>query len=90
VLVRITFPSINPVLLSCWLLAFTSWLDDLVIGGFVTGPSATTLPIAIFSGVCRGVRPDVNALAALFLGGVFVVVPLAFWLNGRAPSPAIA
>jgi ABC-type spermidine/putrescine transport system permease subunit II len=34
---RITFPGISPVLLSCWLLAFTLWLDDLVIVSFVTG-----------------------------------------------------
>jgi len=54
------------------------------------GPSVTTLPIAVFSGVCRGVRPDVNALATLFLDVVFVVVVLAFWLDARAPSPAIA
>jgi len=35
--VRSTFPGISPVLLSCWLLAFTLWLDDLVIGSSVTG-----------------------------------------------------
>jgi len=34
---QIAFPGISPVLLSGWLLAFTLWLDDLVIGRFVTG-----------------------------------------------------
>jgi len=32
-----TFAGISPALLSCWLLAFTLWLDDLLIGSFVTG-----------------------------------------------------
>jgi putrescine transport system permease protein len=45
-----------------WLLAFTLSLDDLVIASFVTGPSATTLPMAVFSSVRLGVSPEVNAL----------------------------
>jgi putrescine transport system permease protein len=45
-----------------WLLAFTLSLDDLVIASFVTGLSATTLPMAVFSSVRLGVSPEVNAL----------------------------
>ena len=43
-------------------LAFTLSLDDLVIASFVTGLSATTLPMAVFSSVRLGVSPEVNAL----------------------------
>src|SRR5467141_861358 len=68
VLARITLPGISPALVSGWLLAFTLSLDDLVIASFVTGPSATTLPMAVFSSVRLGVSPEVNALATLFLG----------------------
>jgi putrescine transport system permease protein len=77
VLARITLPGISPALISGWLLAFTLSLDDLVIASFVTGPSATTLPMAVFSSVRLGVSPEVNALATLFLGAVFVLVALA-------------
>jgi putrescine transport system permease protein len=70
-------------LISGWLLAFTLSLDDLVIASFVTGPSATTLPMAVFSSVRLGVSPEVNALATLFLAVVFVLVALAGWLMGR-------
>jgi putrescine transport system permease protein len=84
VLARITLPGIRPALISGWLLAFTLSLDDLVIASFVTGPSATTLPMAVFSSVRLGVSPEVNALATLFLGVVFVLVSLAFWLMARA------
>jgi putrescine transport system permease protein len=83
VLARITLPVIRPALISGWLLAFTLSLDDLVVASFVTGPSATTLPMAVFSSVRLGVSPEVNALATLFLCIVFVLVALAFWLMAR-------
>jgi putrescine transport system permease protein len=83
VLARITLPGIGPALVSGWLLAFTLSLDDLVVASFVTGPSATTLPMAVFSSVRLGVSPEVNALATLFLGVVFVLVALAFRLMAR-------
>ena len=83
VLARITLPGISPALVSGWLLAFTLSLDDLVVASFVTGPSATTLPMAVFSSVRLGVSPEVNALATLFLAVVFVLVALAFWLTAR-------
>ena len=83
VLTRITLPGIRPALISGWLLAFTLSLDDLVVASFVTGPSATTLPMAVFSSVRLGVSPEVNALATLFLVVVFVLVSLAFWLMAR-------
>jgi len=40
--------------------------------------------MAVFSSVRLGVSPEVNALATLFLGVVFVLVALAFWLMARA------
>jgi putrescine transport system permease protein len=83
VLARITLPGIGPALVSGWLLAFTLSLDDLVVASFVTGPSATTLPMAVFSSVRLGVSPEVNALATLFLAVVFVLVAVAFWLVAR-------
>src|SRR3989440_2753096 len=83
VLARITLPGISPALVSGWLLAFTLSLDDLVIASFVTGPSATTLPMAVYSSVRIGVTPEINALATLFLAFVFATVALAFWLMAR-------
>ena len=80
VLWRVTLPGIRPALVSGWLLAFTLSLDDLVVASFVSGPSATTLPMAVFSSVRLGVSPQVNALATLFLAAVLALVTLAFWL----------
>jgi putrescine transport system permease protein len=83
VLARVTLPGIRPALVSGWLLAFTLSLDDLVVASFVTGPSATTLPMAVFSSVRLGVSPEVNALATLFLCVVVVLVALAFRVMAR-------
>jgi putrescine transport system permease protein len=83
VLWRITLPGISPALVSGWLLAFTMSLDDLVIASFVSGPSATTLPMAVYSSVRIGVTPEINALATVFLAIVVTMVALAGWLMAR-------
>ena len=80
----ITLPLIAPALLAGWLLAFTLSLDDLVIASFTSGPSATTLPMVIFSKVRLGVSPEINALATLFLATVSVTVLLAGRLMTRS------
>jgi putrescine transport system permease protein len=63
----VTLPIIAPAVVSGWLLAFTLSLDDLVIASFTTGPSATTLPIKIFSAVRLGVSPEINALSTIMI-----------------------
>ena len=90
VLWRVTLPGISPALVSGWLLAFTLSLDDLVVASFVSGPSATTLPMAVYSSVRIGVTPEVNALATVFLAIVFVIVALAGWLMARQERSRLA
>ena len=87
---RVTLPGISPALVSGWLLAFTLSLDDLVVASFVSGPSATTLPMAVYSSVRIGVTPEINALATVFLGIVFVMVALAGWLMARQERRRLA
>ena len=70
----VTLPIIAPAVISGWLLAFTLSLDDLVIASFTSGPSATTLPIKIFSAVRLGVSPEINALSTLMISIVTVGV----------------
>lgn len=85
----VTLPVITPALVSGWLLAFTLSLDDLVIASFVTGPGASTLPMVIFSKVRLGVSPDVNALATIIIGFVFVAVLAAGWLMRKQMSKGL-
>jgi putrescine transport system permease protein len=90
VLWQVTLPGISPALLSGWLLAFTLSLDDLVVASFVSGPSATTLPMAVYSSVRIGVTPEINALATVFLGVVILIVALAFSLIARQERRRLA
>ncbi len=76
----ITLPLIIPALVSGWLLSFTLSLDDLVIASFTSGPSATTLPMLIYSRVRLGVSPEINALATIFIVAVCVVVTATYFL----------
>jgi len=79
----VTLPIIAPAVISGWLLAFTLSLDDLVIASFTTGPSATTLPIKIFSAVRLGVSPEINALSTILIGIVTVGVITASLVSKR-------
>jgi putrescine transport system permease protein len=80
----VTLPIIAPAVISGWLLAFTLSLDDLVIASFTAGPSATTLPIKIWSAVRLGVSPEINALSTIMIGIVAVAVIGASLVTKRA------
>jgi putrescine transport system permease protein len=80
----VTLPIIAPAVISGWLLAFTLSLDDLVIASFTAGPSATTLPIKVFSAVRLGVSPEINALSTIMIGIVTVGVISASLITKRA------
>ena len=80
----VTLPIIAPAVISGWLLAFTLSLDDLVIASFTSGPSATTLPIKIFSAVRLGVSPEINALSTILIGMVTIGVIAASLASKRA------
>ena len=73
----VTLPLIAPAVVAGWLLAFTLSLDDLVIASFTAGPSATTLPIKIYSSVRLGVSPEINALSTIIIAIVTVGVLVA-------------
>jgi spermidine/putrescine transport system permease protein len=71
---RVTLPTIMPGVLAGAMLAFTLSLDDYVITYFTAGPGSTTLPLRVFSMVRFAVTPEVNALSALWVLTVFIVL----------------
>ncbi|SAI14145.1 inner membrane permease polyamine transport protein [Bordetella ansorpii] len=79
----ITLPLIAPAVVSGWLLAFTLSLDDVVIASFLSGPGSTTLPMEVFSRVRLGLKPEVNALATLFILAVGTCVIVANRMQWR-------
>ncbi|HUG58345.1 MAG TPA: ABC transporter permease subunit, partial [Candidimonas sp.] len=82
----ITLPLIAPALLAAWLLAFTLSLDDVVIASFLSGPGYTTLPLEVFSRVRLGLKPEINALATLFMLAVGIAVVVANRMQWRKNS----
>ncbi|WP_068087887.1 ABC transporter permease [Polycladidibacter stylochi] len=80
----ITLPQILPGVLAGWMLAFTLSLDDLVIASFTSGPGATTLPMAIYSQVRRGVTPEINAICTIMITAVTLGVITISLLNKQA------
>lgn len=82
----ITVPMIIPALLAAWLLAFTLSLDDVVIASFLSGPGYTTLPLEVFSRVRLGLKPEINALATLFMLAVGIAVVVANRMQWRKKS----
>ncbi len=84
----ITLPLIAPALVAGWLLAFTLSFDDLVIASFTTGPSATTLPMVIFSSVRLGLSPQINALATILLVVVAAFILISARLVARTRKSA--
>lgn len=69
-LFKVVIPEIMPGIIAGFLMAFTYSLDDFIISYFVSGPTAQTLPITIFSMTRRKVSPEINALSTI----IFVVV----------------
>ncbi|MCB2134711.1 MAG: putrescine ABC transporter permease PotI, partial [Rhodobacteraceae bacterium] len=59
-------------------------LDDLVIASFAAGPSATTLPMKIFSSVRLGVSPEINALSTIMISIVTIGVISASLMSKRS------
>lgn len=80
----VTLPIIAPSVIAGWLLAFSLSLDDLVIASFTSGPSATTLPIKIFSAVRLGVTPEINALSTIMIAIVAFGVIVASLVTKRS------
>ncbi len=85
IILLILMPMIRPALISSWLLSFTLSLDDVIISSFVTGPGYDVLPLKIFSMVKVGVKPEVNALAALMvlISLVLVIISQPFFKESK-------
>lgn len=79
----IVLPIIAPALISGWLLSFTLSMDDLVITQFTAGPSATTLPMKVFSSVRLGISPKINAIGTIIILGATSVMVSSTLLSLR-------
>lgn len=85
---HVTLPLILPAVLAGAMLAFALSFDDLVVTAFNTGPSATTLPVAIYSAIKFGVTPQINAISTIIVAVVSVALLIAWRLGAFRAAPA--
>jgi len=71
---HVTLPVIFPAVAAAALLAFTVSFDDYVITSLVAGVDSETLPMAIYAIARRGVNPEVNAISAIIVVGLGVLI----------------
>ncbi|HVO02469.1 MAG TPA: ABC transporter permease [Candidatus Cybelea sp.] len=81
--VHVTLPLMAPGILGGAMLAFLISLDDVVITVLVSGPGEETLPLYVIGQVKRGVTPELNAMATLFLAASTLFATLFFLLTRR-------
>lgn len=71
---RVTLPSLVPGILAAALLALTISFDDYVITSLVAGVDSTTLPMVIYAMARRGVNPSINAISAIIVVVIGVII----------------
>lgn len=74
---KVTLPVLTPGIIAAALLAFTISFDDYVITSLVAGVDSETLPMVIYTMARKGVSPAVNAMSALIVIGVGVLIVAA-------------
>ena len=70
----VTLPALAPAVAASALLAFTLSFDDYVITSLVAGVDSETLPMVIYAMARRGANPVVNAVSALIVLGLGVLI----------------
>jgi spermidine/putrescine transport system permease protein len=71
---RVTLPLLVPAIGAAALLAFTISFDDYVITSMVAGVDSETLPMVIYAMARRGANPVVNAVSAVIVVGLGVLI----------------
>ena len=81
---RITLPVIAPGVVSGALFAFATSFDEVVVVLFLAGPSQTTLPRQMFTGIRENISPTIAAVATLLIAFTALLMMTLEWLRGRA------
>ena len=78
----VTLPALAPAVVSAALLAFVASFDDFVITSLVAGVDSETLPMVIYAMARRGFNPVVNAISALIVFALGVLIIAGERLRG--------
>ncbi|WP_025916866.1 ABC transporter permease [Herminiimonas sp. CN] len=85
---RITLPVIAPGLISGALFAFATSFDEVVVTLFLAGPSQSTLPRQMFTGIRESINPTIAALATILIVFSTCLLLVLEWLRGRNKAAA--
>ena len=80
---RVTLPMILPGVIGGALLAFIISMDDLVITYFIAGVDSQTLPVFIYGMLRRGIKPEINAIAAIMLLFSIIIASVGLYMRSR-------
>jgi ABC-type spermidine/putrescine transport system permease subunit II len=71
---RVTFPVLQPAVLTAAFFAFLASFDELVIALFIAGTGARTLPKRMWEGIREEIDPTIAAVAAMLIGLTLVLL----------------
>jgi len=83
----VTLPMIRPGIVVAAIFAFITSFDEVVVALYISGSSAITLPVQMWSGLRFEINPVVAAVSTLLLG-LSVIVVLAIGMLRRTASRA--
>jgi spermidine/putrescine transport system permease protein len=79
----VTLPAIFPGVIAAALLAFTVSFDDYVITSLVAGVDSETLPMVIYAIAKRGANPVINAISAIIVTALGLMIVVSERLRAR-------
>ncbi len=83
---KITLPLIRPALLSGFLFAFITSLDEVVVTIFVTGARTKTLPIVMWENMTTQIDPTMAAVSTVLIVGTVTLFLVQAWASSRSKS----
>lgn len=78
---QVTLPLIMPGIFAGALLAFAFSINDFVITFFAGGPSATTLPVKLYTMMKTGATPEVSAISTVLTLLTFLLFVIAYKMS---------
>jgi len=89
----VTLPLLLPTLASAAIFAFIVGFDDVVFGLFLSGPTATPLPMRMWDNIRLEISPQIAVIAVLFLIVLALLMVLRVFVGavvqGRRPQESL-
>nr|WP_249795045.1 ABC transporter permease subunit [Bradyrhizobium sp. Oc8] len=89
----VTLPLLLPTLASAAIFAFIVGFDDVVFGLFLSGPTATPLPMRMWDNIRLEISPQIAVIAVLFLIVLALLLLLRLFVGavvqGRRPQESL-